>query len=390
MFPSRALTAVAAVALALTACKKEPAEAPRGAAAEVILLGHVGSMTGNEATFGDSSDKAIRLAIDEVNAAGGVKGRKLEVKTYDDQGKPEEASVAATRLIVQDKVAVLLGEVASSRSLAMAPIADAKGVPMVSPSSTNPKVTVDDEGKVRPFVFRVCFIDPFQGFVMAKFAKETLKAKSVAVLKDNKADYSLGLSQFFVDEFKKGGGEIVAEEAYSQGDTDFRGQLTAIKGKRPEAIYVPGYYNDVGVVARQARELGIKAPLLGGDGWESEKLYELGGPDIDGSYYTNHYSAEDPSPRIQDFIKRYKEKFNGAMPDSLAALGYDSAMVAIQAMARARDLSGPAIRDEIKNTKDHPGIAGTITLNDKRDAVKPAVVLQVQGKTSKYVATVTP
>ena len=357
---------------------------------DVILLGEVGSLTGSEATFGQSTANGIQMAIDEVNATGGVKladgtSKKLSVRVYDDQGKPEEAANAVTRLITQDKVKVILGEVASSNSLAMAPKAQAAQIPMITPSSTNPKVT-----EVGDFISRVCFIDPFQGFVMAKFADETLKAKKVAILKDNKSDYSLGLSQFFVEEFKKRGGTIVAEEAYSKGDTDFRGQLTAIKGKKPDAIYVPGYYNDVGVVARQARELGIKAPLLGGDGWESEKLYELGGAAIEGSYYTNHYSAEDPNPRIQEFISKYKAAFGGAMPDSLGALGYDAAKVAIAAMGRARDLSGAALKDEINKTKDHPGIAGTITLNDKRDAVKPAVVLQVKGGKSVYVATVSP
>ena len=412
----RALASLALITLSLLslpACEKRTAE-PKGSdepaanpkkpaepekpgvdvatapAADTILLGEVGSLTGSEATFGQSTANGIQMAIDEVNAAGGVKladgtQKKLAVRVYDDQGKPEEAANAVTRLINQDKVKVILGEVASSNSLAMAPKAQAAQIPMITPSSTNPKVT-----EVGDFISRVCFIDPFQGFVMAKFANETLKAKKVAILKDNKSDYSLGLSQFFVEEFKKRGGEIVSEEAYSKGDTDFRAQLTAIKGKKPEAIYVPGYYNDVGVIARQARELGIKAPLLGGDGWESEKLYELGGNAIEGSYYTNHYSAEDPSPRIQDFIAKYKAKFAGAMPDSLGALGYDAAMVAIEAMKRAKDLSGPALKDEINKTKDHPGIAGTITLNEKRDAVKPAVVLQVKGGKSVYVATVSP
>jgi branched-chain amino acid transport system substrate-binding protein len=389
MFPSRALTAVAAVALALTACKKEPAEAPRGAAAEVILLGHVGSMTGNEATFGDSSDKAIRLAIDEVNAAGGVKGRKLEVKTYDDQGKPEEASVAATRLIVQDKVAVLLGEVASSRSLAMAPIADAKGVPMVSPSSTNPKVTVDDEGKVRPFVFRVCFIDPFQGTVMARFAREKLNVTRVAILRDIKNAYSVGLADYFLSKLKELGGTVVDDQSYKAGDPDFKAQLTAIKAKNPEAIYIPGYYTDVGLIARQARELGMKQPLMGGDGWDSAKLFEIGGKALDGSYFSNHYSPDDPSPRIQEFVSKYKAR-HGGVPDSLAAQAYDAARIAADAIGRAPDLSGTAIRDALAATRDYPGVTGIITIDAQHNAVKPAVVLEVRDNATKWVATIEP
>ena len=389
---SRALAA-AAVALTLTACEKKPAEGPQPgpgtAAGEVILFGHVASMTGNEATFGDSSDKAIRLAIDEVNAAGGVKGRQLAVKTYDDQGKPEEASVAATRLIVQDKVAVLLGEVASSRSLAMAPIADAKGVPMVSPSSTNPKVTVDDEGKVRPFVFRVCFIDPFQGTVMARFAREKMNVQKVAILRDIKNAYSVGLADYFLSTFKELGGTIVDDQSYKAGDPDFKAQLTAIKGKGPEAIYVPGYYTDVGLIARQARELGMKQPLMGGDGWDSAKLYEIGGKALDGSFFSNHYSPDDPSPRIQEFVTKYKAR-HGAVPDSLAAQAYDAARIAVDAIARAPDLSGTAIRDALAATRGYPGVTGIITIDEQHNAVKPAVVLEVRDNAARWVATIEP
>jgi len=356
--------------------------------ADTLLLGEVGSLTGSEATFGISTKNGVQMALDEVNAKGGVmvdgKMKKVAVRVYDDQGKPEEAANAVTRLINQDHVAVILGEVASSNSLAMAPKAQAAQTPMVSPSSTNPKVT-----EVGDYIFRVCFIDPFQGTVMSKFALETLKVKNVAILKDNKSDYSLGLSQFFTEHFTKNGGTIVSEEAYSKGDTDFRGQLTAIKGKKPDAIYVPGYYTDVGVVARQAKELGLAVPLLGGDGWESEKLFELGGSAIDGSYFSNHYSTSDPTPRVQEYIKAYQAKYT-AQPDSLAALGYDAAMVAIEAIRRAGTTNGPKVRDEIAKTKDHPGIAGTISLDEKRNAVKPAVILQVKEGKAVYVATVAP
>ena len=355
---------------------------------DTILFGEVGSLTGAQATFGISTKNGIQMAVDEVNASGGLmvdgKKKKLAVRVYDDQGKSEEAANAVSRLINQDKVVVILGEVASSNSLAMAPKAQAAQVPMISPSSTNPKVT-----EVGDYIFRVCFIDPFQGTVMAKFATETLKAKNVAILKDNKSDYSLGLTQFFTEGFKAAGGTIVAEEAYSQGDTDFRGQLTAIKGKSPDAIYVPGYYTDVGVIARQARELGLKVPLLGGDGWESEKLFELGGSALEGSYFSNHYSSEDPSERVQSFIRAYEQKY-GAKPDSLGVLGYDSAMVAVEAIKRTGSVDGPTLRNAIAATKDHPGVAGTISLDDKRNAVKPAVILQVTGDKAVYLTTINP
>jgi branched-chain amino acid transport system substrate-binding protein len=387
---------------ALAGCEKKstnaatpaPTEAGKAADAaapvdaDTILLGEVGSITGSEATFGISTKNGIQMALDEVNAAGGItvdgKAKKVAVRVYDDQGKPEEAANAVTRLLSQDHVAAILGEVASSNSLAMAPKAQAAKVPMVSPSSTNPKVT-----EVGDFIFRVCFIDPFQGTVMAKFATETLKAKKIAILKDNKSDYSLGLSQFFTETFTKLGGTIVGEEAYSKGDTDFRGQLTVIKGKAPDAVYVPGYYTDVGVIARQAKELGLTVPLLGGDGWESEKLFELGGSAIEGSYFSNHYSTDNPSPAVQNFIKGFEAKF-GSKPDSLAALGYDAAMVVVEAMKRAGSTDGQKVRDELAKTKDHAGIAGTITLDDKRNAVKPAVVLQVKDGRTAYVATVNP
>jgi branched-chain amino acid transport system substrate-binding protein len=374
------------------ATKTEPAASlPAGNAtvdADTILLGEVGSITGAEATFGISTKNGIQLALDEVNAAGGIvidqKPKKVAVRVYDDQGKPEEAANAVTRLISQDKVVAILGEVASSNSLAMAPKAQAAKVPMVSPSSTNPKVT-----EVGDFIFRVCFIDPFQGTVMARFGAETLKAKNVAVLKDNKSDYSLGLSQYFTETFTKLGGVIVAEEAYSKGDNDFRGQLTVIKGKKPDAIYVPGYYTDVGAIARQARELGITAPLLGGDGWESEKLFEIGGSALAGSYFSNHYSTDNPAPAVQNFIKSYEAKF-GSKPDSLAALGYDAAMVVVEAIKRAGSTEGQKVRDEIAKTKDHAGVAGTISLDAQRNAVKPAVVLQVKEDRNVYVTTINP
>ena len=391
----RALVPAAALLLTLAACEqKKSAEsaapaAPQGAAAPgtKIWFGHVGSLTGAEATFGDSTDKGVKLAIEELNAKGGVKGKPLDLKTYDDQGKPEEAAMAATRLITQDKVAVLLGEVASSRSLAMAPIAEANKVPMISPSSTNPKVTKDGD-KTRPFIFRVCFIDPFQGTVMAKFA--TGKGiKKVAILRDVGNAYSVGLADYFLSKFKDLGGTIVNDQSYKAGDQDFKAQLTAIKAKGPEAIYVPGYYTDVALIARQSRELGLKVPLMGGDGWDSAKLFEIGGAAIEGSFYSNHYSPEDPSPRIQDFIKRYRERF-GAVPDSMAATGYDAAMVAADGLSRAKDVTGEAAAEAIAATKGFPGVTGVITLDQDHNAVKPAVVLEVKGGKAVYVATVKP
>jgi len=394
----RAARAVAllAASLAAVACqsKKPEAEAPVKTAVapapsgDKILVGHVGSMTGSEATFGQSTDNGIKLAIEQWNAKGGVKGKAITLRTYDSQGKPEEAAVAATRLIVNDKVNLLLGEVASSRSLAMAPVADANGTPMITPSSTNPRVTKDKD-KVRPYVFRVCFIDPFQGTVMAKFAREKLKIDKVAILRDVGNDYSMGLADYFLAKFKELGGTVVDDQSYKAGDQDFKAQLTAIKNKNPQAVYVPGYYTDVALIARQARELGMKQPLLGGDGWDSAKLYEIGGKAIDGSFYSNHYSPDDPSPRIQEFVKAYQVRF-GSVPDGLAAQGYDAAMVGFDAMNRAADGSGAAVRDAIAATKGYPGVTGIITIDQNHDAVKPAVVLEVKDGKSVFVSTVNP
>ncbi len=391
----RALVSAAVLLLSAVACEqKKPAEGsapatPQGAAAPgtKIWFGHVGSLTGGEATFGDSSDKGFRLAIEELNAKGGVKGKQVDLKTYDDQGKPEEAAIAATRLITQDKVSVLLGEVASSRSLAMAPIAEANRVPMITPSSTNPKVTKDGD-KTRPFIFRVCFIDPFQGTVMAKFATER-KIKKVAILRDVGNAYSVGLADYFLSKYKELGGSIVNDQSYKAGDQDFKAQLTAIKAKGPEAIYVPGYYTDVALIARQAKELGLRVPLMGGDGWDSAKLFEIGGAAIEGSFYSNHYSPDDPSPRIQDFISRFKARF-GAVPDSMAATAYDAAMVAADGLTRAKDDTGEAVAAAIAATKGFPGVTGVITLDEDHNAVKPAVVLEVKGGKAVYVATVSP
>ena len=381
---------VAAIVLSLPACKKS---APQGdasnssggaSAGETIKIGEVGSMTGSEATFGSSTHQGIELALKAANAAGGVNGKKLELVSMDDQGKTDEAATAATKLITQNHVAALLGEVASSRSLAMAPIAQQNKVPMVTPSSTNPKVT-----EMGDFIFRVCFIDPFQGTVMAKFASETLKAKKVALLRDVKSDYSMGLADFFKQSFEKMGGIVVVEQSYSSGDTDFKSQLTAIRGKGADAIYVPGYYTEVGLIARQARELGITSPLMGGDGWDSPKLTEIGGKAIEGAYFSNHYSAEDQTPNVQEFIKTFKAAY-GVIPDGLAAMGYDAALVLVDAMKRAKSPGGQDLRDALAQTKDYPAVTGKITINEKRDAVKSAVVVKVSGTDYKYVTTVNP
>lgn len=350
-----------------------------------ILVGEYGSLSGSEATFGISTSEGVNLAFAEKNKAGGIKGKQIKLITLDNQGKPEEARAAVQRLVTQDRVVAVIGEVASSRTLAAAPVAQQYKVPMISPSSTNPKVT-----EVGDYIFRVCFIDPFQGLVMAKFAHQEIKKQRVAILRDVKSDYSTGLADVFSTEFKKMGGEIVADESYQAGETDFKAQLTQIKGKRPEAIFVPGYYTEVGLIARQARQLGMTVPLLGGDGWDSEKLSELGQDAIKGSYFSNHYTTESTDPVVVEFIKKYREVYKGKTPDGLAALGYDAAKILIEAMERAPEITPLAIRDEIAKTKNFTGVTGVISIDEKRNATKSAVVVQVDGKINRFVKTITP
>lgn len=349
-----------------------------------IIIGEYGSLTGTTATFGISTKNGVEMATDEVNKAGGVLGKKVRVIVEDDQGKPEEAQTVVTKLVNKDRVISVIGEVASSRSLAAAPVCQQNRIPMITPSSTNPRVT-----QIGEYIFRVCFIDPFQGLVMAKFASNTLKLKNVAILRDIRNDYSVGLADVFIENFKKMGGNIVADESYSEGDTDFSAQLTSIKSKNPQAIFVPGYYTEVGLIARQARKLDMTIPLMGGDGWDSPKLWEIGGEALNGCFYSNHYSVDDPSPSIQKFVTAYKTRYN-QVPDAIAALGYDAAQILFDAFRRANTTEPAKVRDMLAQTKNFSGVTGKITLDQNRNAVKPAVVLRVENGKLVYVETIKP
>lgn len=355
-------------------------------ASNEILIGHFGSMTGSEATFGQSTDNGIKLAVDEINEAGGINGKKIRLITYDDKGDAREVGTAVTRLTTNDGVVAVLGEVASKLSLAGAPVCQDAGVPMVSPSSTNPQVT-----EIGDMIFRVCFIDPFQGGVCAKFAREHegLKAAKAAILTDQASPYSVGLQEEFEKAFEKLGGKIVSKQSYQAGDQDFSAQLTAIRSSEPDVIFLPGYYTDVGNVVLQARKLGLTIPLLGADGWDSVKLGEIAGSAIDGCYYSNHYSHEDQNPRVQDFIKKYNERHQ-QIPDGLAALGYDAARILFEAMGRAESLDGKTLAAELAKTKNFDGVTGSISIDADRNAVKPAVILEMKDGKPKYVTTIQP
>lgn len=351
---------------------------------DTIVVGNFGSLTGTEATFGVSTRDGIILAMEEWNKNGGVLGKKIELKAYDNQGKPEEARLSVEKLINVDNVVAILGEVASTRSLAGAPVAQQNKVPMITPSSTNPMVTQKGD-----YIFRICFIDPFQGEVIAKFAYNTMKYKKAAIFRDSKSDYSMGLAKFFENKFKELGGTIVGDEKYQSGDSDYKAQITNLKSAKPDFIYIPGYYTEVGLIARQARELGVRVPLMGGDGWDSVVLKEIGGDAVEGTYFSNHYTDEDPRPEVKNFIQNYQARF-GVAPDSLAALAYDSAQVLFDSIKRAGTVDGPKLRDAIAATKDFKGVTGTITLNENRDAVKSAVVLQVKDGKFRFVETINP
>ncbi len=357
----------------------------QGGADDSIKVGEYASLHGSEAAFGNSSHEGTVLAIEQINAAGGVLGKKINLISEDNQSKPGESATIVKKLITRDHVVAVLGEVASGRSLEAAPICQQSKIPMISPSSTNPKVTETGD-----YIFRVCYTDPFQGKLLAEFAVQTLKAKKIALLSDVAAPYSVGLAQYFREPFLAGGGQIVIEQKYSSHDKDFKAQLTAIKAANPEAIFVPGYYTEAGLIVLQARQLGITVPLFGGDGWEAPELIETAGNALEGTYYSTHYSPEVKTPIVQDFVKKFQARWNGETPDAMAALGYDSAIVLVDAIKRAGTTDSAKLRDAIAATKDFDCVTGKTTLDAQRNPSKSAVILTVKDGKFKYVETISP
>lgn len=348
-------------------------------AGDTIIVGEYGSLTGAEASFGHSSDDAIQMATEEVNKSGGINGKQVILVTEDDQSDSSKAETAVKRLIDEKNVIAVLGEVASSSSIAGGKVCQSKQIPMISPSSTNKAVT-----EVGDYIFRVCFIDPFQAAVVARFSHDVLKANNVAIYTNKAQTYSVGFSHDFKDAFEKMGGKIVKEQSYGKDDKDFRGALTAIKAANPQAILVPGYYSDAGSIAKQARELGITVPLLGGDGWDSTALFDTGGDAVNGCYFSDHMSVDNPNPTVQKFVDSFKKKYNGKKPDALAALAYDAANLLFDSIRRAKSLSHQDIRDAIAATKDYQGVTGSITMDANRNASKPAVMIKVENKQFKF------
>lgn len=371
------------LSLALTGCGTRTAPAPQDPLGDV-KVGSVFPVTGAIATFGQSSLNGVELAFEEINNAGGVLGgRKLVLINEDNQSRTEETATAFQKLINQDEVVAILGSVASSHSLAGAPIAQAAGIPMLSPTSTNPRVT-----EVGDFIFRACFIDPFQGQVMAKFALETLGVTTAAMMVEQDSDYSKGLAAYFKEAFVAGGGTIVAEEGYKSTDVDFSAILTRVKAANPAVVFVPAYYGTVGPILRQAQAAGIDAVFLGGDGWDSPKLFELAGDAANGGFFSNHYSPDAGTPEVAAFLAAYQAKFN-AVPDALAALAYDAAHMLAQAINAAGSLEGVAIRDALAAIS-FTGVTGSVVFDEKRNPVKSAVIIQIIDGKQVYKATVNP
>ena len=352
---------------------------------DTIKVGEFGSLTGDNASFGISQNNGVQMAVEEINAAGGVLGKKLELTVEDNQTKQGETTTIARKLISQDHVVALVGEVASSKTLEAAPIAQDAKIPLIATAATNPKVT-----QMGDYVFRVCFTDDFQAVVIARFVLEKLEKKKIAFLTDVKQDYSVGLTNIAKDYLTKNGATIVKEQSYSSGDKDFRAQLTDLKSANPDVIIITGYYSEASLIAKQARQFGIKSTFVGGDGWDGSSLIPVGGKAIEGAYFSNHFSVEDSSPAVKDFVAKYKAKYNNAVPDAFAALGYDALKLLADAITRAGGTDSAKLRDAIASTKDFPGVSGKITLGSDRNARKSAVIITIKDGAYKYAETIEP
>jgi len=374
----------AVVALASIASCRPGREAQTTDTAGDIPIGVYAALTGDQASFGNATVQGVKLAAEEINASGGVLGRKIRLVIEDDAGRPDQAASVVTKLITSDGVIAVIGENSSTQSLAGAPLCQTNKIPMISPSSTNPTVTEKGD-----YIFRVCFTDPYQGKALAAFAKNSLKLDTAAILVDKKTDYSIGLAKFFRENYEALGGKIVAEQSYSGGDTEFRPQLTAIKTTKPKMLFIPGFYTEVGQIAIQARDLGMTIPLVGGDGWDSPTVIEIGGKSISGSYFSDHYFVGDPRPLVQDFVKKIRDR-HGKNPEANAALGYDALKILKLAIEKSGSLDGKAIRDHIAATRDYPGVSGTITMGPDRNPIKPVAMIKIVDGQMEFAEWVKP
>src|SRR5829696_3901825 len=381
----KALLPAAIVLMALAFSCTRQSEEPGAPDRSLIKIGYFGDLSGPTFNFGQSAINGVLMAADEMNQAGGINGRRIDVVIEDDKGSPEEAARLTSKLIDGDKVVAIIAGGTSGNSRAAAPKAQSSHIPLISPSSTDPAVTQTGD-----YIFRACFVDSFQGEVMASFAVNTLKAQKAAILFDFNSTYGRGLSDYFKLSFGKLGGRIVSEQSYAQGDADFKGQLSTIRSAEPEVIYIPGYYGDVALIAKQARMIGLTQPLLGGDGWDAPELWQLGGDALNGAYISTHYSIDDPSQTIQSFVELYKQRYQNLLPDAHAALAYDATRLLFDAIARAGANDEGKLRDAMAQTKNFAGVTGVISMDANRNAVKPAVVLKLEDLKFIYQETIQP
>lgn len=363
----------------------------KGADGDTIKVGGLLEMTGGSASFGISGKNGIDLALKKINEKGVLGGKKLSLVVADTKSEASEATNGMQKLISQDKVVAVIGPNQSSAVIASGAINNGAKVVDITPMGTNPDVTVDPKTKqVKPYSFRTCFIDPFQGTVMASFASNELKVKRAAIYIDNTSDYAKGLAQFFKENFVKNGGQVVIEEAYLQKDTDFKSTLTKIKAAKPDFIYIPGYYQEVGLIVKQAREMGITVPMAGGDGWDSAKLPEIAGKAaLENTFFSSLYSPDDTSDLNKEFVAEYKKAYN-TNPDVFAALAYDSALLVAKAIEDAGSADPAKIGEAMAKIKGFKGVSGEVTFNEQHNPIKSAVIIEHKDGKQTFKAKVNP
>lgn len=356
--------------------------------AKEIKIGLITPLSGDVKTFGESVRNSFLIAVEEANAKGGVAGMKITYVVQDDRNDATEAANVANLLVNQQRVKAIVGSVTSKTTIPVSDIIQSAKIPTISPTATNPKVTVAD-GKRKDYMFRGCFIDPFQGTVMAKFSRETLKGKSAAVLYDASNDYSKGIAEVFRDAFRKQGGKVAAFESYGKDDVDFSALLTKVKVSGADILFLPDYYNKVGLIAMQVREKGLNTRLVGPDGWDSPDLVKIAGSAIEGGYFSNHYSPDDRRPEVVAWVRKYKEK-HGQVPDALGTLAYDATNMLLEAIRKAGSDDPRKIRDALASIRDFKAVSGKSTLDRNGDMIKSAAILKIEGGKQKFVKIVYP
>jgi branched-chain amino acid transport system substrate-binding protein len=382
---SLALLLALGAGLSGAGCRRQDARVVETPPPERVRVGAFMSLSGDTAQYGISALNGIRMAVEEANAAGGVRGMRVDLAVRDTRSDAVETALVVEKLAREERVHALLGEVVSSRSLAAARVAQRERVPMLTPSATSPEITA-----VGDYVFRSCYADTFQGAALARFAIGSLGALRAALLVDRDQRYSVELARFVREDFERRGGQIVAVQEYPDGESDFSVQLAEVGAAQPDVVFIPGYYMEVGQLARQARALGLNVPLVGGDGWDSPRLMQIGGEALSGGYFTTHFSAEDPDPQVQRFVADYRRLF-GSAPDSFSATAYDAARIMLAAIERSPTLERAAVRDSLAATRDFLGVTGAVTFNPERNAVKPIVVVRIGANGRQTVeAHVTP